>query len=155
MKICRLRAKEFELFDWLDPYGLLKMLTLPNRFALVATETDEEGKGDSPAGLMIGGINENSVFCEWICVDLKYRDWGIAESLISELSNIASKNSKEKVEIRFIMSSEMKDVVSDAKIYFKKLGFEDQNDLSGEETDEYGKLFEQQEISVELMSKGV
>ena len=78
MKILRLTQQEYSFFDWLDPFGFLERMALPNYFAFTASVDSEEEGFDRPAGLMICSVESDLFIVEWICVDTELRGSGIA-----------------------------------------------------------------------------
>ncbi|MBO5552356.1 MAG: GNAT family N-acetyltransferase, partial [Lachnospiraceae bacterium] len=89
MKIMKLEREEEEYFGWLDPYGFLERLSLPDHFAFVSAE--ENGEADTPTGLVAACVRD-SIIIEWLCVDTAHRGRGTGSALIGHLKELAEKN---------------------------------------------------------------
>ena len=117
MQIYRLRQQEKELFDWLDPFGFLDRLVIPNYFSLAACVKGEDG-GDVPAGILVGSISSSRITIEWMCVAPELRGQGIGDGLLDKVFEIANSKGFEEVAVRFLNDSDIGKVEENAVDYF-------------------------------------
>ena len=52
----------------MDPFLMLERMDIPGYFALAASETDEAGAQELPAGLLLCAMKKSSLVIEWIYV---------------------------------------------------------------------------------------
>ncbi len=130
--IWRLRPQEYDLFDWLDPFGFLERVALPDHFALAATVKDESGEGDSPAGLLVAAVAAEHIIIEWICVAPEYRGQGIGDELILKIMEMAKKDCQREVAALFLETPELLPYLQETEDYFIWQGFLTKREAFGE-----------------------
>lgn len=87
MKIISLDNNQLEYFRGFDPFEILEREDIKPSIRLGAVH--EGGKGDIPAGLLLGMENERSLVILWLFVTEPFRRRGLAEGLLSAMFSIA------------------------------------------------------------------
>ena len=102
MKIVSLSKRQLEYFKELDPFEfrLRGDIDLTLRLGAVL-ESQEEGEGNIPAGLMLGTKKGTGLVLLWLYVDPLYRRRGIGEGLLCRAFEEADKEGLRQVAALF------------------------------------------------------
>ncbi len=129
--VLRIRSKEINLFEGLDPFGFLERLALPDRFALGNIRRDEKN-GDSVAGLLTAFASRERITIEWLCTDPEFRGQGVADELVEKAEKIAKDNGIGELAALFPGDIDLKEIEGESESYFRFLGFDREEELYGE-----------------------
>lgn len=132
MKIGLLNKDQRQLFVDMDPFLVLERMDLPGYFALAATETDEAGEQELPAGLMLCAKTESGLIIEWIYVQKAFRMRGIGDRLMETALTIARQNEWEYVEAYVNEEWGRELVCPGEELFLDAYGFTEKRPLPGE-----------------------
>ncbi len=121
--IVRVEKKNIVLFEGLDPFGRLKLLDMPESFAIAAIDEDEEDRGIA-YGILTGFLNSDRISINWIGVSSSMQACGVGEALLLKVLDMADKENIPVIEALISSKYESESFAMSAGEYFKQHLFE-------------------------------
>ncbi|MBQ7707797.1 MAG: GNAT family N-acetyltransferase [Lachnospiraceae bacterium] len=123
MKIINLKDEQKVFFAGMDPFEILdKKQALPG-FTLGAA-IENEGKSDTPVGLMICYFRDDIIIIRWFYVAPEYRGKGYGEELLSAALEVAKQGGYKYISAYLPAEYGRNYICPDAEEYFKAHAFD-------------------------------
>ena len=126
----RISKEEIALFQELDPFEKLRLLSMPYGFAIGVLSG--EGEQTEKAGLLVGTLSSEMLTIEWIVIDPKFQFQGAGEILMVALFRMAEKG--KITTIGTVMQPEYikETALQEANRYFEERLFESETRIGGD-----------------------
>ena len=132
MNIFRLSQSDVQLFNRLDPYGLLSFLECPNGFAFGCLEDEDEELALPPkAGLIIASALEKELTIHWLAVDAEGQGLGMGSALLKKMFEVAESAGIPELSVLIAPEYEKEVFSAGAESFFAERFFIHKRDLTG------------------------
>lgn len=123
IKLAKIDQSQISFFEKMDPFFMLERIVLPEYFAFTAAIPGTEDEEDTPVGLLVGSLSEDSVNVNWLYVEEGFRGEGIGEQLLVKAIEAAEEAGIDSVTACFDDRMDRDEICLHEEIYFKERDF--------------------------------
>ena len=123
IRLAKIEKSEISFLEKLDPLFILERIILPEYFAMAAAIPGIGSEEDTPVGLIVGHLSQDTVYVDWLCVAEGYRGEGIGEKLLVRTIEAAKNAGSSSVIACFDSRVDREELCAHEEIYFKERDF--------------------------------
>lgn len=123
IKLARIDQSQISFFEKMDPFFMLERIVLPEYFAFTAVIPGTENEEDTPLGLLVGSLSEDTVNVNWLYVEKGFRGEGVGEQLLVKAIEAAQEAGIDSVTACFDDRKDRDEICLHEELYFKERDF--------------------------------